>query len=562
MERSHRPQITLRPGIIVTFILMLSLAFIQCFRTTQDLHWAADPDFDRDISYVQGTLDGRYGMDPSYAGEYLWYNPLLFSIETLFVKATGMPVHDVVTRAGAWLNMLGPIAFFIMAAWLLGIEVAIASTLSYLFLASGNILGWGAATFSPWLYPVCFAQWMFYIDVLLCYKAFSTGKFSWFAGLGAFTGILFLGHTAPAVLIVLIMVLLQAGNLFTALRGKDASRTRQYLLQGALALLAFLITSLPLTWFVVGKYHLHSLNRDTFEYTEGIFILKNFPAMIKANLSVSLLVALIGFAWFRKNNRDILLRKILFAWLGLSVLLYCYSTLVAQLDWKYHIHLPGTVPSFHYFFYVKALQSLFFGFGFIYLFRLALNRLIPAITPARAGIALLAAILVCTLTYYPYYIRRDDFTVLRRQALDKQNEKDKVGAYDFIVRNIPADKVILCPAGPSSLFPVMATGRKMVSTAFTFSNPYVDFIRREKDRNTMVDYLCTGQPTAAREIFPRYNVAYALIPNNMLNNITRSLTLPGNRVFSNDTYTLYSLDTKTTYSTVADSLRNSYKSKL
>src|SRR5258707_814742 len=82
MERSPRQQAYIQIAFILAFTLMLLLAFVQGFRTTHDLHWAADADFDRDISYVQGTLDGHFGMDPSYAGEYLWYNPLLFSVET------------------------------------------------------------------------------------------------------------------------------------------------------------------------------------------------------------------------------------------------------------------------------------------------------------------------------------------------------------------------------------------------------------------------------------------------------------------------------------------------
>ena len=51
----------------------MAIAFFQVFRTTHDLLWAFDVDFDRDMSYVQATLDGAYGRDPSYLHEYLWY---------------------------------------------------------------------------------------------------------------------------------------------------------------------------------------------------------------------------------------------------------------------------------------------------------------------------------------------------------------------------------------------------------------------------------------------------------------------------------------------------------
>jgi len=91
------------------------------------------------MSYVQGALDGKFGKDPNYAGAYLWYNPMLSSIETLIVKITGLPVNIVLARAGVYLNLLGPLAFVLMLTVLFDLRMALACLLSYLFLASGNI---------------------------------------------------------------------------------------------------------------------------------------------------------------------------------------------------------------------------------------------------------------------------------------------------------------------------------------------------------------------------------------------------------------------------------------
>ncbi|MEO6852220.1 MAG: hypothetical protein ABI203_08565, partial [Mucilaginibacter sp.] len=68
---------------ITAAVILLALAFIQCYRTVHDLHWAFEPDFDRDIGYIRSTLDGHFGADPNYAGEYMWYNPLLYLSETV-----------------------------------------------------------------------------------------------------------------------------------------------------------------------------------------------------------------------------------------------------------------------------------------------------------------------------------------------------------------------------------------------------------------------------------------------------------------------------------------------
>ncbi|QEM18734.1 hypothetical protein DIU38_022750 [Mucilaginibacter sp. P4] len=120
-------------------VILLILAFLQCYRTVHDLHWAFEPDFDRDIGYIRSTLDGHFGSDPNIAGEYMWYNPLLYLSETAIVYVTGLPVNIVVARAGAFLNLLGPVFFFFMMIRLFDYKVALAGLLSFLFLASGNL---------------------------------------------------------------------------------------------------------------------------------------------------------------------------------------------------------------------------------------------------------------------------------------------------------------------------------------------------------------------------------------------------------------------------------------
>src|SRR5882724_11528206 len=256
-------------------IVMLLMAFVQCYKTTYDLHWAADPDFDRDIAFVQGTLDGHFGRDPNYKGEYLWYNPLLFSIETVIVKISGLPISDVVTRSGPYLNILCPIFFVLMVISLFDFKVASAALLSYLFFATGNIFAWGAATYSPWLYPDCFVQILFYLNIIVCYKAFSKQSVFWFSILGITTGLNFLGHTAPAILSILILIYIQGENIIRTIKEKDFHLLRKYFIQSLATFMLFLLVASPLLYFVAGKYNLHYVNRATFEYAEGIFLWNN-----------------------------------------------------------------------------------------------------------------------------------------------------------------------------------------------------------------------------------------------------------------------------------------------
>jgi hypothetical protein len=528
--------------------IMLFLAFAQGYKTTHDLDWPCDIDFDRDMSFIQGTLDGHFGKDPSYLGEYLWYSPLLFSIETVIVKTTGLPPNIVVTRAGIYLNYLAPVAFVIMVFMLFGFETAIASLLSFLFLASGNILGWGAATYSPWLYPVCFVQFLFYLNIIFLYKAVSTQRYIWFILLGSFAGLSFLGHVAPAVIIFLMTIMIQISTVFNAIRNGNQKIIKKYLFQSLILLVTFLIVASPILIVIYGRYRMHYINRAPFEYVGSIFTIKSFGELVKANINLALLVSLAGMYWFYKNFENLIIRNIISSWLLVCLFMYGYSTLIPLLHSRLHIFLPVTVPSFHYFFYLKALESVFFGIGLVWLLKSTVRRLSKWITANSlenpvdgvCHIIWVTLILVFSLVYYPVYIRRNDFIDLRELALQKEADKPKLEVYYYLKDHISPDKVILCELG-QSMFPVMASGRKMVSTTFTFSNPFVDFEQREKDRNKMLSYLVTGQPGSDKQLFTKYQVSYILLSCSQAQKLLSGLDLKNEPVFRNKSFILLSV---------------------
>ena len=229
--------------------------------------------------------------------------------------------------------------------------------------------------------------------------------------------------------------------------------------------------------------------------------------------------------------------------------MYVYSTLVSVADNKFHIHLPGTVPAFHYFFYLKALQSVFFGFGFIFLITPAIKWTVNLSNRKKAtnrkrdyaNIFFVMIVLICAFIYFPFYQNRADFVLLREQAIAKGNEKDKIEVHDYILQNISDDMVILCEKDPS-IFPVMATGRKMVSIAFTFSNPYLDFDRRENDRNNMLLFLKAGEPISAKQLFSEYDVSFVLLSTKELNEYKTFPLMLGQTVFKNAAFTLFRLN--------------------
>ncbi len=532
---------------LIAFAIMLVAAFIQCYRTIHDLHWAFEPDFDRDIAYIRATLNGEYGTDPNMAGQYMWYNPMIFLFETLVVKLSGFPINVVVARAGAFLNIINPIVFFIVMVKLFDYRIALAAILSYLFLSVGNLPCWGAPTYSPWLISDTFVQFLFFINIFFCYRAFSTQKISWFIILGAGLGVSFLGHSAPTILVILILIALQAQNVFIALKDKRYPAIGTYFLQGILTLIPFIIFAFPFLYYVYGKYHLHFINRTILECAPGIFARKDSLTLLKLNLTFSLLIAAFGFYVFYKNFQNVVLRRIIWAWLLIAAIMYVYESVLPTLDKITHFSLFDTIPAFHYFFYLKALQSVFFAFGFLDLF----GRFIAAIgrytklkfSANRTETILVLFTLVYMIVYYPIYVKRTDFAEPREQALQKEKESDKLGVYDFIVNKVPLSDVLLCEHG-LSLFPVMPTGIKMVSIETYFSNPYVSYDQREDDRNAMLSYLTTGEPSSAKKLFNDYKVNVVLLENKDFEQYKKPSFAKSDVIFKNNGYTIISLTDK------------------
>ena len=530
---------------------MLSMAFYQCYKTTHDLHYPFDLDFDRDVSFARGMMNGHYGQDPNYKGEFLWYNPMLFTIEAAIAKITSSPLMEVVVQAGTYLNLLGPITFFLMAAYFFGFEAALACLLCFLF-SRGKMVNVGLPyNYSPWLYPFCFAQSLFYINIILCYKAFLSQKNSWFILLGITIGLSFLAHAAPTLLIILIMFSIQSKKIFSAIKERTYPVLKKYLLQGVTTLSFFILVSLPLLYYIVGKYHMHIVNRAPMEFTDRLFYMSHFDELVKENLSPSLIVALIGFIWFYKNFHQYLIRSIVLNWLFISIALYIYSTLVAFLGGeRYNIHLPGTVPSFHYYFYIKTIEWLFFGFGFVFLFRSTIdwitNRMVNDKKQNRStyiNILFPVAVLSCAIIIFPSYKTRPDFVIMRDLSLAKEKNTDKIEIYNYILSNIPEDKVILCERKDSiSMFPVMASSRKTVSIEDTFSNPYVDFSKRENDRYNMLMFLKTGAPVSAKKLFGEYDVSFVLLSASGLSEYKLMPAMLGQAVFRNKSFTIFKVN--------------------
>src|SRR5512135_1489763 len=116
------------------FAALLSVAFAYGVATTGSLYWPADSDLARDSAQAMTVYDGDLLGDPQYVGEMLWYNPLTPSLVALIAKVSNQPLPLIYTRAGAYLNLLVPILFYVLVAVLLDQWKALAATAAFLFV--------------------------------------------------------------------------------------------------------------------------------------------------------------------------------------------------------------------------------------------------------------------------------------------------------------------------------------------------------------------------------------------------------------------------------------------
>src|SRR5262245_1984858 len=68
---------------------LLSLCALHGINVQRGVQVPADTDSLRDLGFIQGLLDGNYWGDPSYAGEWRYYPPLVHIIIAAIARVSG-----------------------------------------------------------------------------------------------------------------------------------------------------------------------------------------------------------------------------------------------------------------------------------------------------------------------------------------------------------------------------------------------------------------------------------------------------------------------------------------
>jgi hypothetical protein len=474
-------------------------------------------DLYRDISSAQTMLDAGYGADPTYAGERTWYNPLTPAISAAVSAVTGRPVHVVVSRIGAFANLLAPLAFFLMCAALFDRWTALFATAGFLFLLPGSLPSWVSATYSPWFLPVNFVQSLFYLTVIALHRAWRSRRVGAFVLAGLAWGVTFLGHTAPALVLGGMTTIWAAVMMWRARGGqvRDARlQPKAIAIRYALLVSLAIIVSLPFLAIITGHYGLRIKNPEPSAYSEPL-LSRELPTLIKLHLTVPMLIAVVGLVALVRRRTHGVSRLLAFSWIASAALFLAYS-FVRLAGKAAGVTLPSIVPSFHFFFYLKAASALLFGVGLM-----AIGKFWAARIGARRGarpsararldsarVRAAAIGLILLGVQAPAYQARSDFGESRAEAL-AVSSSPQVQVFTWLREHAGQTDVVLS-TDEDAATTVAPSGAKVVAIFPGFSNPYVDLEPRRAARDRMFEALDRQDDVAFRELASRYGVTYVL----------------------------------------------------
>lgn len=487
------------------------LAGIAAFRQTHDLEWPCESDFYRDMGAAQSVLDGNLGADPAYLGERAWYPPLVPALVGLASRLTGVSLHEAYTRFGVYLNLLAPAAFYLMAVRLYGRAPALLALIGFLFLGPLELVSWLHATYSPWLWPCNLAQGFFYLAVWLVLAAFETDR-RWLAALAGFAvGLTMLAHAAPGLILVGVVTAVTLQRLAEGVRDRSR-RLRPVATAAVIGAVAAVVAS-PFYGGLALAYGGQVRNVEPLTWIAGELRIESIPGLLAREVSLRGLVALVGLLalFVPKGPARGRPRVALLAWFAATIagLLYGYAS--------QRIRLPPLMPSWHFYFYLQAFESVAFGLGGAVLagllsrgaaWLLRRRRIDVQRLRVRSLDVLVAGAFLVALLRWERYADRPDLRDYRSQSFVYQKLPD-MELYRWALHHAAPSDVVLAEGGPS--FFVAAAGRKVIAVQRLFANPYLAPEERERAQRLMLDSLSARKFDVFLKEARRYRVRYVAI---------------------------------------------------
>jgi hypothetical protein len=499
-------------SVIVTLAgaLCLWLAFVPARRAVSGVTMPYDMDHFRELAYAQTMADGRLFDDPFYRGTTIWYNPLFAATIALVSRICSLGVPVALVQSGPFLSTAAQAAFFIAASCLIGPWPALIALAILLFVPPYEF-SWAAPAVTPWLFPATFSSLFFYIGLVVCWTAVRRNTPGWWIGLGATLGIVFLGHTAPALVLGLLAVasIVVANPSPATLSGKRFAAL-------AMVIGAALLASAPFLYSIVVLYGLRIVHMEGFNWVADHLRVARAGALLQeAWLSPLGALRIIGaLALIRRAPSD---RGafVVVAWTALAAALFGYGWLQQLADFR---GLPPLVPQHEFYFHLKAAGHMLAGAGgwvVLTTVAAAASRMLPSEARQRyreaiAGALVLLAVSLTVRATYAGFQGKPDFQEYQREALTTSAEFAETRLLERLRTETPPDAVVLATA-EDSLYRVAPAGRAIVAIPSMQSNPYIAQAARDGDQEAMMKAVRTGDSATLHALAGKYGVTHVVL---------------------------------------------------
>jgi hypothetical protein len=495
-----------RVAAIAAAFVCVILAFAPAWRAAT-VDWAYDRDHFRDIAAAQSMADGRWLDDPAYRGETLWYNPLLPATTAFVSKAASMPVSTTYVRLGPILSATAAITFFIAVAVLIDWWPAAISLAGLLFFPY-DADAWARPSITPWIFPVIFASSFFYIGLCLCWRAMQRQTLSAWAFVGAWIGITFLAHTAPAVILGLCAAYAACSRAQPSIGASSSIVARLGVVTAGAV-----IAGAPLLWSIVWRYRLRVVNHAPFDWTWNEMRVEHFASVLATLVtSATGMLAIVGAVVLVRRFRSDGRARLVLCWTVSTVALvgYGYVQQIVAFD-----RVPPLVPQYHFYYYLIAAGHVLIGVAvWTIVSRLAalLGGHIRSTAVENVAAVGCAAALVGAFVRLNYdaYAKRPDFAEYYREAQTTSRILAKGRVVERLRAETPPDAVVLAST-TESLLRVAPAGRRVITMPSEFSNPFVSLGERELDEDRLFAALAAGDAGTFASLAGRYGVTHVML---------------------------------------------------
>jgi hypothetical protein len=498
-------------GCLGALLVLLGIAFRSGWMATHDLEWPYDDDLFRDVAFAQTIIHGHFPADAYYAGEQNWYNPLGPAIIGGIARLFALQSIEVYAHYGAIIALVVPLAIFVLAVALFGRWAGLASLFSFLFLGPNDVPSWAAPSYSPWLFANLLSLLPFALTVTVALRSRASGRYSVWAACGVLLGVTFLAHTAAAIVVGAVVLVLawEHGKIGVAA------------IRWGLVLVSALIASAPLLATILWHYGLQIKNTAPQDFYWYETDLHRISELVWGALNVGNAIALGGFVMLCRSRAMRAARDTLIAWLGACTIMlaYCY----ARQAWP-EAHLPGLVPPFHWLFLLRLARSLLLGYG-LYCAVGAIASLLDRSRRLPAPIALLLAFGIILPFQIGKFAGRFDFNQARNHSLQYTAFPGFRETIEWLRRETPSDTIVLAQPH-DALIMLGAAGRKTVLVDRFFSNPYVAHEPRAAAADDMAGNLANHQRDTFLQMAAKNGVSYVLISDSIPEFFERCLTAP------------------------------------